>query len=625
MAETSEIWIDAGVRPVDLPDRPKAALAVWSAGLSYDLKRPLAASGPVQWLTFEQAAGRQVFRHSSAHLLAQAIKRIWPEAKLGTGPALEDGFYYDVWVPGGIGEADLERIEAAMAEIVRENLPIERLELGRDEALELFAGRGEDFKVDIIRRIPEGVVISAYRQGEFVDLCSGPHLPQTGMISAVKLTGVSGAYWRGDERNPMMTRVYGTSFPSQGALAEHLERLEEVKRRDHRKLGPQLDLFSFREEAPGFAFWHPKGYQVYRTLEEFSRRLQTMRGYEEIATPWIYRVGLWQRSGHWDHYRDNLFLMEREDGIQGVKPMNCPGHALLYAGARRSYRELPIRWAEYGPISRYERSGTLHGLMRVRGFHTDDAHIFAREDQISQEILGVLDLVDVMYRAFGMPYEVAFSTRPDDYMGDLALWDKAEAELEEVLRSRGLAYQLNPKDGAFYGPKLDVHAVDALGRRWQCATIQLDFQLPANFDLSYVDADGETRRPVIIHRAITGSLERFIGILVEHYAGAFPMWLAPVQVRVIPITDHQQDYAEDIRRALISANIRADVDGRNQKMGYKIREAQVQKIPVMLVVGGRDQENQTVSVRLREAGDIGAQPWPGYLAELVQMAEMPLG
>lgn len=556
--------------------------------------------------------------------MAQAVKRLWPEAKLGTGPALEDGFYYDIWLPKPLTETDLSAIEEMMRQIVQENLAIERLELTRDEALALFADRHEDFKLEIVRRIPEGMTISAYQQGEFVDLCSGPHVPRTGVIQAIKLTNVSGAYWRGDEKNPMMTRIYGTSFPSEEELTQHLQRLEEVKLRDHRRLGPQLDLFSFREEAPGFAFWHPKGYQLYRTLEEFSRRLQTERGYEEVSTPWIYRVGLWQRSGHWDHYRDNMFLMEREEEVLGAKPMNCPGHALLFKNQVRSYRDLPIRYAEYGPLSRFERSGTLHGLMRVRGFHQDDAHLFVREDQITQEILGVLDLVDVVFRAFGLPYEVVFSTRPDDYMGSLELWNKAEHDLEAVLRERAIKYQINPGDGAFYGPKLDISAIDSLGRHWQLATIQLDFQLPEKFDLTYADQDGTNKRPVMIHRAIMGSVERFLGILVEHYAGAFPLWLAPVQVMVIPITDQQSAYAQDIATKLRRRGLRVEVDTRNQKMGYKIREAQVNKVPRMLIVGGRDLENHTVSVRTREEGDIGAKAWPEYLEELVEQAQMPL-
>ncbi len=615
-----------GVRPVDLEgEMPPNVLAAWIDGDVIDLKRPLPHGGRLEWLTFEDSSGQRVFRHSSAHLLAQAVKRLWPEAKLGTGPALDDGFYYDIWLPEPLKEDDLKKIEDTMRTIVRENLDIERIELSREEALGLFKDRNEDFKVQIIERIPDGTVISAYRQGEFVDLCSGPHLPSTGAIKAVKLTNMSGAYWRGDERDPMMTRIYGTSFPTRQDLEQHLVRVEEAKQRDHRRLGPKLDLFSFREEAPGFAFWHPKGYQLYRTLEEFSRQLQTEWGYDEVSTPWIYRTSLWQQSGHWDHYRDNMFLMEREGEVMGAKPMNCPGHALLFKGQLRSYRDLPIRYAEYGPLSRFERSGTLHGLLRVRGFHQDDAHLFVREDQIDQEMFAVLDSVDVFFRAFGLPYEIVFSTRPDDYMGTLDLWNKAEADLEHVLRERGVKYQMNPGDGAFYGPKLDISAIDSLGRRWQLATIQLDFQLPEKFDLTYVDQDGSERRPVMIHRAIMGSLERFLGILVEHYGGAFPLWLAPVQAVVIPITDQQIGYAKEVQQKLRRYGLRVEIDSRSQTMNYKIREAQIHKVPRMLIVGGRDLENHTVSVRTREEGNVGAKPWPEYCEELIEQAEMPLG
>jgi threonyl-tRNA synthetase len=614
---------EAGARAQDLTEVPDNALAVWVSGQTLDLNRPLTEGGQVQFLTFADSAGRHVFRHSSAHLLAQAVKRLWPEAKLGTGPALEDGFYYDIWLPEPLTEGDLPRIEEMMRTIVGEDHAIERIELSRDEAKALFEERGESFKQEIIAGIPDGAVISAYRQGEFVDLCSGPHLPQTGRIGALKLTQVSGAYWRGDEKNPMMTRIYGTSFPDSDSLARHLEQIEEAKLRDHRKLGAQLDLFTFHEEAPGFVFWHPKGHKVYRALEDFSRRLQEQHGYLEVATPWIYRVGLWQRSGHWDHYRDDLFLINRDDELQGVKPMNCPGHCLMFKETTRSYRDLPWRLAEYSPLSRYERSGALHGLMRVRGFHQDDAHLFVRPDQIREEMFGVLDLVDIIYRAFDMPYEVVLSTRPDDYMGDPALWERAEAELEEVLKARGLKYQINPKDGAFYGPKLDIYAVDSLGRRWQCATVQLDFQFPEKFDLEYIDQDGLPKRPVMIHRAIMGSIERFLGILVEHYAGAFPLWLAPVQVKVLPITDKQHDYALEIASSLARLGVRVEVDDRNQKIQYKIREASVAKVPEMLVVGGRDQDNRTVSLRTREGGDQGALPLTEYLAAVTERAQSP--
>ncbi|MBX5467476.1 MAG: threonine--tRNA ligase [Firmicutes bacterium] len=604
---------------------PDEAVAFSLNGHTYDFQQGIRENGRLSWLTFQEEAGRLVFRHSGAHLLAQAVKRLWPEAQLGTGPATEEGFYYDIRLPKPLGESDLQAIEAEMQRIAAEDLPIERVELGRTEALQLFAQRQEPFKVDIIQRIPEGVPISAYRQGEFIDLCAGPHVPRTGRLKAVKLTGVSGAYWRGDEANPMLTRIYGTAYPDAEGLTQYLYRVEEAKRRDHRRLGPALGLYLFREEAPGFTFWLPKGQRLYRTLEEFSRRLQEPRGYQEVATPWIYRVGLWQQSGHWDHYRENMFVIEREDEKLGVKPMNCPGHCLLYQSAVRSYRDLPLRLAEYGPLSRFERSGTLHGLMRVRGLHQDDAHLFVREDQIAEEMRGVLELVDLVYRTFGMPYEVVLSTRPDDYLGSLEIWERAEGALQAVLEAQDKPYQIHPKDGAFYGPKLDFYAVDALGRRWQCATAQLDFQLPLQFDLTYIDRDGQPKRPVMIHRAIFGSIERFLGILVEHYGGDFPLWLAPVQVRVVPITDAQGAYAEAVAGDLRRAGLRVEVDARNQKLAYKVREAEVDKIPVLLVVGRRDVEQGTVSVRIRPDGDIGARPWPAYLAELAERARMPVG
>ncbi|MCY0880883.1 MAG: threonine--tRNA ligase, partial [Firmicutes bacterium] len=465
--EGKPLDLPEGSTAQDIPGCPKNAVAVRVGREVWDLTRPLEDQSEVTWLTFDDEEGRHVFRHSSAHLLAQAIKRLWPQARLGTGPALEDGFYYDVQLPEQISEADLPRIEETMRQIVKENLPIVRQELPRAKADQLFADRHESFKQEIIAGIPAEQTISTYQQGEFVDLCTGPHLPRTGMIGAVKLTNLSGAYWRGDEKNPVMTRIYGTTFPDEAELAAHLARLEEIKQRDHRKLGPQLDLFTFHEEAPGFAFWHAKGQQMYRTLEEFSRRLQDAQGYQEVATPSIFRVELWKKSGHWDHYRDDMFLTGREDEVLGVKPMNCPAHCLMFNEQVRSYRDLPIRMAEYGPLARYERSGALHGLMRVRGFHQDDAHIFAREDQVQEEIFKVLDLVDVFYKAFGLPYEVVLSTRPEDYMGELELWNLAEASLEQVLKDRELNYKINAKDGAFYGPKLDINAIDSLGRKWQ--------------------------------------------------------------------------------------------------------------------------------------------------------------
>ncbi len=616
--------VSPGIRPYDLELTPAHAVACKVDGEVVDLTRPLERAGAVDFLTFDDDEGKRVFRHSSAHLLAQAVKRLWPQARLGTGPALAEGFYYDIWLPEPLQESDLEQIERAMAEIVAEDLVIERVELEREQALALFAERDEPFKLEIIRRLPEAAVISAYRQGDFIDLCTGPHLPSTGWIKSFRLTNVSGAYWRGEETNPMMTRIYGTSFPEPAQLQQFFERQEAAKRRDHRKLGRELDLVSFFDDAPGFPFWHPKGQQLYRVLEGFSRDLQQQNGYQEVSTPWIYRVGLWQRSGHWDHYRDNMFVIDRDDQLMGLKPMNCPGHCLLFGAKTRSYRDLPLRLAEYSPLSRYERSGTLHGLFRVRGFHQDDAHLFVGEEQIGAEMKRVLELVDIVYRAFGMRYDVVFSTRPEDFLGDLSLWQQAESELESVLQRSGLKYRVNPGDGAFYGPKLDFHVIDALDRRWQCATVQLDFQLPVQFDLSYTDQEGKVRRPVIIHRAIMGSIERFLGILIEHYAGAFPLWLAPEQVRVIPITDGQAGYAAAVQGALRERGMRSAIDASNQKLGYKVRAAQLAKVPVMLVVGARDEAQGTVSVRSREVGDLGPRAWPDYLQELVSSAQAPL-
>lgn len=587
-----------------------------------DLSRPVDRAGTVWWLRFADESGRRVFRHSSAHLLAQAVKRLWPEAQLGTGPALEDGYYYDLRPPVAVSEADLGRIEQVMRDIVAEGLTIRREELSRDEALRLFRDRQEPFKQQIVERIPDGTPISVYRQGEFVDLCAGPHVPNTAVLAAVKLTSVSGAYWRGDEHQPMMTRIYGTSFPSSAELDAHLARLEEARRRDHRQLGPQLGLFQLRDEAPGFVFWLPKGVRLYRQIEEFSRRLQEPLGYEEVSTPWIYKDALWKRSGHWQHYQENMFLIQQGDEHLGVKPMNCPGHCLLFGSTLRSYRELPMKWAEYGPLSRYERSGTLHGLLRVRGLHQDDAHLFVRPQQIQEQIREVLGLVETVYGAFGMEIEVVFSTRPDEYLGDLATWEYAEQELETALKAWHRPYQLNPGDGAFYGPKLDFYAIDSLGRRWQTSTVQLDYQMPLQFDLTYVEQDGSRARPVMIHRAVLGSLERFTGILIEHYAGDFPLWLAPLQVRVLPVTDGEAAAANDLAQQLAGAGLRSDVDDRSEKLGRKIRDAELEKVPVVLVVGAREVQQGTVSIRRRH-GASGVDTWANCLANLVAEAAPP--
>ncbi len=620
------VTVTGGTRLLELVQAGEEppVLAALLDGRPVDLTRPVSGPGHVAWLSFRDDPGRRVFRHSSAHLLAQALKRLWPETKLGTGPALEDGYYYDVEPPVPITTQDLPRIQETMAQIAAENLPIERGEISREEATRLFTELKEPYKLEIISALPDDAVISIYRQGEFVDLCAGPHVPSTGYIGTVQLTNVSGAYWRGDERNPMMTRVYGTSFPSEEELAQHLQRVEEARLRDHRRLGRELQLVQFREEAPGFAFWMPKGVALYRAVEQFSRDLQAPLGYEEVMTPWIYRADLWKQSGHWQNFRDNMFVIDADEEM-AVKPMNCPGHCLLFKSETRSYRDLPIKWADYSPLSRFERSGTLNGLLRVRGLHQDDAHLYVRPDQIEEQIFECVSLVDTVARAFDLgQMEIEFSTRPDEYLGDLETWARAEADLEAALRRSGRAYRINPGDGAFYGPKLDFYATDALGRRWQLSTVQLDYQLPEQFDLHYVDHEGKPRRPVMIHRAILGSLERFIGILIEHYGGAFPFWLAPEQVRVLPITEAQESWAAHIARDLKADGIRVHLDDRREKLGYKIRAAQADRVPVMLVAGAREAEAGQVGVRTRQHGDEGPKPWDEVRAELSALNRRPI-
>jgi len=602
------------------PRLAKAALAAKVDGKVTDLETKLDQDAEVQILTADDPEGLEVLRHSTAHLMAQALKRLYPDVKLAIGPVVGDRFYYDVETSAPISVDDFEAIEKEMAKIVQEDLPIRREEIGKDEAKRLFEDMDEVYKLEIIDDLEDGS-ISLYRQGEFVDLCRGPHVPQTGYIKAFKLLSIAGAYWRGDSNNAVLQRLYGTSFPKKKDLDEYLTRLEEAAKRDHRKLGPALGLFTFHEEAPGFAFWQPKGQRLYRTLENYSRELQEARGYQEVATPWILRSKLWETSGHWDHYRENMFVIESEGESFGVKSMNCPNHCLMFKEETRSYRDLPLRIAEYGPLSRYEMSGTLHGLMRVRGFHQDDAHIFVREDQIEAEILNVLEIFDLLYGKLGMEYNIKLSTRPEDFMGKLETWEHAEATLARALENAGRSYEVNPGDGAFYGPKLDFYVTDALGRVWQCATLQLDFQFPEKFDLTYVDRDGSEKRPVMIHRAIMGSLERFIGILVEHFAGAFPVWLAPVQARVIPIGSAHLEYAEEVGDRLKAAGIRVEVDRRGEKVGYKIRDAQVQKIPYMLVVGDKEVEARTVSVRERSAGDLGAMSVEAFSERVLREVE----
>lgn len=622
LPDGSVMEVERGSTPRDVAQRigprlAKAAVAAKVDGVVTDLARPLHKDVQLEILTTDSPEGLEVLRHSTAHLMAQAIRRLFPGTKLAIGPVVGERFYYDIDCPKSLTVEDFEAIEKEMAKIVEENLPINREEISKADAEALFHSMDEPFKLEILEGLQDGE-ISLYRQGEFVDLCRGPHVPSTGYIKAFKLLSVAGAYWRGDSSRPMLQRIYGTAFPKQSELEEYLHRLEEAARRDHRRLGPALGLFTFHEESPGFAYWQPKGLILYRELENFSRELQEARGYQEVATPWISRSKLWEQSGHWHHYKENMFCMEYEDEILAVKPMNCPNHCLMYKEETRSYRDLPLRFAEYGPLSRYELSGTLHGLMRVRGFHQDDAHIYVTEDQIEEEISRVLELFDVVYSTLGLSFSIKFSTRPEDFMGSIESWNKAEAALTRALEKSGREYELNPGDGAFYGPKLDIHVTDALGRVWQCATVQLDYQLPERFDLTYVDADGSHKRPVMIHRAVFGSLERFIGILVEHFAGAFPTWLAPVQARVIPVGENFIEYADQVAAKLRARKIRVEVDKRNEKVGYKIRDAQVQKIPYMLVVGEREATSGTVAVRHRSRGDLGSQEVDAFGERIAQ-------
>ncbi|MDA8335385.1 MAG: threonine--tRNA ligase [Peptococcaceae bacterium] len=582
----------------------RRALAARVAGRVVDLSAPLNEDASLAILTFEDKDGRQVFRHSSAHLLAAAVQRLFPGTLFAIGPAIEDGFYYDFGAKRPFTPEDLAAIKEEMQRLAKADLPFERGEITRDEALERFAG--QTYKEELIRGLAEDATISTYRLGDFVDLCAGPHVPSSGYLRAFELTSVAGAYWRGDERNPMLQRVYGTAYPDQKQLEEHLRRIEEARKRDHRRLGQELDLFSIQDEAPGFPFFHPKGMVLRNELEQFWREEHRRAGYQEIRTPLIMNRSLWERSGHWDHYRENMYFTRIDEIDYAVKPMNCPGAILVYRNRLHSYRELPLRLCEMGLVHRHELSGVLHGLMRVRAFTQDDAHIFMLPSRIRDEVTGVIEMVDRFYSVFGFKYRVELSTRPENSMGSDADWEAATTALAGALEGRGTPYQVNEGDGAFYGPKIDFHLEDCLGRTWQCGTIQLDFQMPEKFDLTYVGEDGQKHRPVMVHRVIFGSIERFIAILTEHFAGAFPAWLAPVQVRVFPITDRQAGYAEKVRSALAEAGVRADADLRNEKVNYKVREAQKAHIPYMLVTGDREVAAGTVAVRHRTRGDLGA-------------------
>ncbi|MHB1201932.1 MAG: threonine--tRNA ligase [Acidithiobacillus sp.] len=591
------------------PGLAKAALAIKVDGVLQDLSEPIIHDAAVAIITRDAPEGLEILRHSTAHLLAQAVKSLYPEAQVTIGPSIDNGFYYDFAFPRGFTPEDLAAIEARMQDLVRADLPVRREELDRDAAIALFEGMGEYYKVEIIRAIPAGETLSLYRQGDFVDLCRGPHVPATGLLGAFKLTRVAGAYWRGDARNPMLQRIYGTAWPDQKALDAYLRQLAEAERRDHRRIGTELELFSIQEDAGGgLVFWHPMGARVRRVVEDFWRTAHVDGGYELLYTPHIAHEQLWFTSGHKDFYSDSMFqAMEDEGQPYQLKPMNCPFHILIYKDRMHSYRDLPLRWAELGTVYRHEMSGALHGLMRVRGFTQDDAHIFCRPDQIEAEIVGVLELIQEILGAFGFDrYAINLSTRPEHSVGSDAIWEAATGALRNALDKKGMAYAVDAGGGAFYGPKIDLKIEDAIGRKWQCSTVQLDFNLPERFAMEYVAEDGSRQAPIMIHRAIFGSLERFFGVLIEHYEGKFPLWLAPVQAVVLPISEHQADYAGRVQRQLLEAELRCDLDLRNEKIGYKIRAHTLRRIPFLLVVGEREKEAGTVAVRTRDGLDLGS-------------------
>ena len=587
-------------------------------GVLCDLSHIVDADAEYKVHTLKDEEGLAVLRHSTAHLMAQAISHLWKNAKFAIGPSIKNGFYYDIDFEGTvIAPEDLEKIEAEMTKIVKEDLPIVREEMSREEAIEFFRKHNDTYKVEILSEM-DSPVVSLYRQGDYVDLCRGPHMPSTGRLKVFKLTSIAGAYWRGDTKNKMLTRIYGTAFEKKSELDEYIVRMEEAKRRDHRKLGKELDLFDIFDEGPGFPFFFPKGMVLRNTLEDFWRKEHTLAGYEEVKTPMILNQELWHRSGHWDHYKDNMYVVKIDNEDYAIKPMNCPGGMLVYKRKPHSYRDLPERMAELGLVHRHELSGALHGLMRVRCFTQDDAHIFMTPDQIEEEIEGVVRLIDKFYKVFGFKYKLELSTRPENSMGTDEQWETATNALKRALNVLGKDYEINEGDGAFYGPKIDFHLEDSIGRTWQCGTIQLDFQMPERFDLTYVGQDGEKHRPVMIHRVVFGSIERFIAILTEHYAGAFPLWLAPVQVKIVPISEVQADYAHQVCEKLVNMGIRAEVDDRNEKMGYRIREAQLQKIPYMLVLGEKEKQCGTVAVRNRQKGDLGVMSFDDLANKLLK-------
>lgn len=598
------------------PSLRKKALGAKVNGEREELMTPLKEDCNLEILTFQDEDGRWILRHTASHILAQAVKRLYPDVKLAIGPAIDNGFYYDFDAEFSFTPEILKEIEKEMKKIVKENISLERFELPRKEAIEFMKEKGEDYKVELIEDLPEDAVISFYKQGDFVDLCAGPHVPSTKEVKAFKLLSIAGAYWRGNEKNKMLQRIYGTAFQKKSELDEHLHMLEEAKKRDHRKLGKELELFVIPEEGPGFPLFLPKGVELKNELIKYWREVHRKAGYVEIETPIILNRKLWETSGHWYHYKENMYTVEIDEEDYAIKPMNCPGGMLAYRTKIHSYRDFPMRVAELGRVHRHELSGALHGLMRVRAFTQDDAHIFMLPEQIKDEIKGVAKLIDEVYKVFGFKYHVELSTRPEDSMGTDEEWKVAENGLREALDDIGIDYKINEGDGAFYGPKIDFHLQDCIGRTWQCGTIQLDMQLPQRFDLTYIGKDGEKHRPVMIHRVAFGSIERFIGILIEHYAGKFPVWLAPVQVKVLPISDKFMDYANKVKDELFEKGIKVEVDHRAEKIGYKIREAQLQKIPYMLILGEKEMSDNTIAVRSREDGDLGAMNLNDFIEKL---------
>ncbi|QNU65861.1 threonine--tRNA ligase [Ruminiclostridium herbifermentans] len=596
----------------------RVALAGEVDGKVKDLGFKLEEDCNLNLLTFDDEGGRLAYRHTTSHVLAQAVKRLFPNVKLAIGPAIDNGFYYDFDTEKNYTPDDLIKIEKEMENIIKEDLQLERFTLPRDEAIKFMEEKGESYKVELIRDLPEDEEISFYKQGDFVDLCAGPHLPSTGKIKAIKLMSATGAYWRGNEKNKMLQRIYGTAFPKKSQLDEYLFRMEEAKKRDHRKLGKELDLFDILDEGPGFPFFMPKGMVLRNLLEDFWRSEHKKAGYQEIKTPMILNKELWIRSGHWENYKENMYTVEIDEQDFAIKPMNCPGGILVYKRKLHSYRDLPVRAGELGLVHRHELSGALHGLMRVRCFTQDDAHIFMTPEQIKDEVTGVINLIDDFYKVFGFKYNVELSTRPEKSIGSDEMWELSTTGLKEALEAKGINYKINEGDGAFYGPKIDFHLEDSIGRTWQCGTIQLDMNLPERFDLTYVGADGEKHRPVMIHRVVFGSIERFIAILTEHFAGAFPVWLSPVQVKILPLVDKHHDYAYEVKKILEQYDIRVEVDTRNEKIGYKIREAQMEKTPYMLVIGDKEMENNAVAVRSRKEGDLGALSVQDFVNKIVE-------